>query len=58
MLRNVSLCQLKEHHSLYESYVPMRYKRYYKKMKKYVYLGNFMISAIINVISHYKIGFF
>lgn len=26
--------QLKEHQSLYEGYVPMKYKHYYKKMKK------------------------
>jgi hypothetical protein len=32
------LVQLKEHKSLYEGYVPMKYKHYYKKMKKYVFL--------------------
>jgi hypothetical protein len=32
-----SLVQLKEHKSLYEGYVPMKYKHYYKKMKKYVF---------------------
>ena len=30
--------QLKEHKSLYESYVPMKYKHYYKKMSKYALL--------------------
>jgi Cft2 family RNA processing exonuclease len=29
------LMQLKEHKFLYEGYVPMKYKHYYKKMKKY-----------------------
>ncbi|XP_035815015.1 OVARIAN TUMOR DOMAIN-containing deubiquitinating enzyme 12-like [Zea mays] len=28
-------CQLKECNSLYEGYVPMKYKHYCKKMKKY-----------------------
>ncbi|CAB4305914.1 unnamed protein product [Prunus armeniaca] len=27
-------CQLKDYRSLYEGYVPMKYKRYYKKMAK------------------------
>jgi len=36
-VNNVSLCQLKDHRSLYESYVPMKYKRYYKRMAKYVF---------------------
>lgn len=30
------LLQLKDHRSLYEGYVPMKYKSYYKKMAKYV----------------------
>ena len=38
-LHNFSLCQLKDHHSLYECYVPMKYKRYYKKMAKQVSFG-------------------
>ncbi|KAL9331268.1 hypothetical protein ACSQ67_000878 [Phaseolus vulgaris] len=28
-------CQLKDHRSLYECYVPMKYKQYYKKMAKF-----------------------
>ena len=35
-LLKVSLCQLKDHRSLYECYVPMKYKKYHKKMAKYV----------------------
>ncbi|GKV47596.1 hypothetical protein SLEP1_g54484 [Rubroshorea leprosula] len=34
ILYHLSSFQLKDHHSLYEGYVPMKYKRYYKKMAK------------------------
>lgn len=33
-----SCFQLKDYRSLYEGYVPMKYKRYYKKISKYVKL--------------------
>lgn len=58
---NYFFLQLKEHRSLYESYVPMKYKQYYKKMAKYVssvpvYILGFMwflvaISMKFNVLS-------
>jgi hypothetical protein len=39
--------QLKECNSLYEGYVPMKYKHYCKKMKKYgYYYINFAASVI------------
>ena len=34
MLRYFFLLQLKDYRTLYEGYVPMKYKRYYKKMAK------------------------
>ncbi|CAO2829820.1 OVARIAN TUMOR DOMAIN-containing deubiquitinating enzyme 12 [Amaranthus tricolor] len=34
VVRKEVVKQLKEHKSLYESYVPMKYKHYYKKMSK------------------------
>ncbi|KAM7277375.1 hypothetical protein ACFE04_019241 [Oxalis oulophora] len=33
-IRKEVVKQLKDHHTLYESYIPMKYKRYYKKMAK------------------------
>jgi hypothetical protein len=37
MLHYFFLLQLKDYRALYEGYVPMKYKRYYKKMAKYVF---------------------
>ncbi|KAL9323740.1 hypothetical protein ACSQ67_008597 [Phaseolus vulgaris] len=34
IVKQVSLCQLKDRRSLYECYVPMKYKKYHKKMAK------------------------
>lgn len=41
----IFLFQLKEYRSLYEGYIPMKYKHYYKKMEKYV--GLFSVSTYI-----------
>lgn len=46
ILHYFSCFQLKDYCSLYEGYVPMKYKRYYKKMAKYVKLFRVSSSVI------------
>lgn len=46
MLNYFFLLQFKDYRASYEGYVPMKYKRYYKKMAKYVSLLK-VISSIV-----------